>query len=390
MIHRTDGAFTIDSKLPAVGTTIFTVMSKLAAEVGAINLSQGFPDFDCDPALVEAVAAHMRNGKNQYAPMAGVPRLREAIAAKYAWSCGRTYDPETDVTVTSGGTEGIFDAVAATVGPGDEVVVLEPCYDSYVPAITLSGGTPVFVRLQFPDYSIDWDAVRRAVTARTRMIMINSPHNPTGAVLTPEDIRALVDLVDGTRILILSDEVYEHIIFDGLRHESCARYDALSARAFIVGSFGKTYHTTGWKVGYTVAPAALSAEFRKVHQFVTFSTNTPVQHAIADFLETRRGLAELAPFFQAKRDLFLRLMAGSGFRPLACRGSYFQLMDYSAITDEADADFAIRLTREYGVASIPTSPFLHDGRAPAVLRFCFAKRDETLEQAAARLQGVRP
>jgi methionine transaminase len=389
MIHRADGAFTIDSKLPAVGTTIFTVMSRLAAEVGAINLSQGFPDFDCDPALVEAVAAHMRSGKNQYAPMAGVPRLREAIAAKYEWSSGRTYDPETDVTVTSGGTEGIFDAVAATVGRGDEVVVLEPCYDSYVPAITLSGGTPVFVRLQFPDYSIDWDAVRRAVTARTRMIMINSPHNPTGAVLTPEDIRALVDLVDGTRILILSDEVYEHIIFDGLRHESCARYDALAARAFIVGSFGKTYHTTGWKVGYTVAPAALTAEFRKVHQFVTFSTNTPVQHAIADFLETRRGLAELAPFFQAKRDLFLRLMAGSRFRPLACRGSYFQLMDYSAITDEADADFAIRLTREYGVASIPTSPFLHDGRAPAVLRFCFAKRDETLEQAAARLQGVR-
>ena len=390
MIHRTDGALTIDSKLPAVGTTIFTVMSRLAAEVGAINLSQGFPDFDCDPALVEAVSTHMRSGKNQYAPMAGVPRLREAIAAKYEWSSGRIYDPESDVTVTSGGTEGIFDAVAATVGPGDEVVVLEPCYDSYVPAITLSGGTPVFVRLQFPDYSIDWDAVRRAVTARTRMIMINSPHNPTGAVLTPEDIRALVDLVDGTRILILSDEVYEHIIFDGLRHESCARYDALAARAFIVGSFGKTYHTTGWKVGYTVAPAALTAEFRKVHQFVTFSTNTPVQHAIADFLETRRGLTELAPFFQAKRDLFLRLMSGSGFRPLACRGSYFQLMDYSAITDEPDADFAIRLTREYGVASIPTSPFLHDGKAPAVLRFCFAKRDETLEQAAARLQGVRP
>jgi methionine aminotransferase len=390
MIKRIDGVINIDSKLPAVGTTIFTVMSRLAAEVGAINLSQGFPDFDCDPALVDAVAAHMRSGQNQYAPMTGVARLREAIAAKFEWACGRRYDPETDVTVTSGGTEGIFDAVAATVGSGDEVIVLEPCYDSYVPAITLSGGTPVFVPLQFPDYSIDWDAVRRAVTARTRMIMLNSPHNPTGAVLTPEDIRALIDLVDGTRILIVSDEVYEHIIFDGLQHESCARYEPLASRAFIVGSFGKTYHTTGWKVGYTVAPGALTAEFRKVHQFVTFSTNTPVQHAIADFLETRRGLAELAPFFQAKRDLFLRLMAGSRFRPLACHGSYFQLMDYSDITDEPDAEFAIRLTREHGVASIPTSPFLHDRKAPPVLRFCFAKRDETLERAAARLQGVRP
>ncbi len=387
---RAEGVITIDSKLPTVGTTIFTVMSGLAAELDAINLSQGFPDFDCDPALVDAVAGHMRGGKNQYAPMPGVLRLREAIAAKYEWFCGRRYDPETEVTVTSGGTEGIFDAVAASVGPGDEVIVLEPCYDSYVPAIGLSGGTPVFVPLQFPDYTIDWDAVRRAVSPRTRMIMLNSPHNPAGSVLSPSDMGALIALVEGTRILILSDEVYEHIIFDGRRHESCARYDALAARAFVIGSFGKTYHTTGWKVGYTVAPAALTAEFRKVHQFVTFSTNTPVQHAIADFLETRRGLAELGPFFQAKRDLFLRLMEGSRFRPLACHGSYFQLMDYSAITDEADADFAIRLTREHGVASIPTSPFLRPGTtAPSVLRFCFAKQDDTLERAAARLQGVR-
>ena len=379
----------LDSKLPSVGTTIFTVMSRLAADLDAINLSQGFPDFDCDPALVDAVASHMRSGKNQYAPMHGVARLREAIAAKYAWFCGRRYDAETEVTVTSGGTEGIFDAVAASVGAGDEVVVLEPCYDSYVPAIELSGGTPVFVPLQLPDYSIDWDAVRRAITPRTRMIMLNSPHNPTGTVFTPEDIHSLVDLVDGTRILILSDEVYEHIIFDGLRHESCARHAALAARAFIIGSFGKTYHTTGWKVGYAVAPASLTAELRKVHQFVTFSTNTPVQHAIADFLETRRGLAELGPFFQKKRDLFLRLMEGSRFRPLACRGSYFQLMDYSAITGEADADFAIRLTKEHGVASIPTSPFLSGRRtAPNVLRFCFAKRDETLERAAERLRHV--
>jgi methionine transaminase len=378
----------IESKLPSVGTTIFTVMSRLAADLGAINLSQGFPDFDCDPALVDAVASHMRRGQNQYAPMQGVLRLREAIAGKYEHYHGRRYDPETEVTVTSGGTEAIFDAVAATVRAGDEVIVLEPCYDSYVPAIALSGATPVFVALQFPDYSIDWDAMRRAVTPRTRMIVVNTPHNPAGAVLTAEDIRELSTLVERTNIVVLSDEVYEHIIFDGVSHESMARHDALAARSFIVGSFGKTYHTTGWKVGYTVAPAWLMEEFRKVHQFVTFSTITPVQHAIADFLETRRGLAELAPFFQAKRDLFLELMAGSRFTPLPCRGSYFQLMDYSAITDERDADFAIRLTRERGVASIPTSPFLRSQAAPPVLRFCFAKKDETLRAAAERLRGA--
>ena len=378
----------IDSKLPSVGTTIFTVMSRLAADLGAINLSQGFPDFDCDPELIDAVARHMREGRNQYAPMQGVLPLRQAIANKYEAYYGRRYDPDTEVTVTSGGTEAIFDAVAAVVRPGDEVIVLEPCYDSYVPAIELAGGTPVVVSLTFPQYAVDWDAMRRAVTPRTRMIMINSPHNPTGAVLGPADIDRLSALVDGSRILILSDEVYEHIIFDGLRHESMARYDALAARSFIVGSFGKTYHTTGWKVGYTVAPAALTTEFRKVHQFVTFATNTPVQYAIADFLTVRRGLDELAPFYQAKRDLFLRLMEGSRFTPLPCRGSYFQLMDYSAITDEPDADFAIRLTRESGVASIPTSPFLYRQRPPTVLRFCFAKKDKTLEDAAARLVRV--
>jgi methionine transaminase len=378
----------LQSKLPSVGTTIFTVMSRLAADLGAINLSQGFPDFDCDPALVDAVAEHMRRGENQYAPMQGVLRLRQAIAAKYDWAYARRYDPETDVTVTSGATEAIFNAVAATVRPGDEVIVLEPCYDSYVPAIELSGATPVFIPLQFPDYTIDWDTVRAAVTPRTRLMIINTPHNPTGAVFTPADVDELAALVDRTGILIVSDEVYEHIIFDGIRHESMARHDALAARSFIVGSFGKTYHTTGWKVGYAVAPAALTAEFRKVHQFVTFSTNTPVQHAIADFLETRRGLAELPAFFQAKRDLFLRLTAGSRFKPLACRGSYFQLMDYSAITDEADADFAIRLTKEHGVASIPTSPFLTRQKAPRVLRFCFAKREDTLARAAERLRAV--
>ena len=378
----------IASKLPSVGTTIFTVMSKLASELGAINLSQGFPDFDCDPALVDAVAHHMRSGRNQYAPMQGILALREAIAAKYERWYGRRYDPESEITVTSGGTEALFDAVAAVVRPGDEVIVLEPCYDSYVPAIELSGGTPVAVSLTFPDYSIDWDAVRRAISPRTRMLVVNSPHNPAGAVLSAADIDELTATVGGTRIFILSDEVYEHIIFDGRRHESMARYPALASRSFIVGSFGKTYHTTGWKVGYAVAPAALTAEFRKVHQFVTFATNTPVQHALADFLSAERGLRELAPFYQAKRDLFLRLMQGSRFKPLACSGSYFQLMDYSSITDEADAEFAIRLTRERGVASIPTSPFLYKRTAPSVLRFCFAKKDETLVAAADRLKNV--
>ena len=378
----------LDSKLPAVGTTIFTVMSRLASELGAINLSQGFPDFDCDPALVDAVARHMRAGQNQYAPMQGVLPLRQAISAKFEHYHGRRYDPETEVTVTSGGTEAIFDAVAAVVHPGDEVIVLEPCYDSYIPAIVLSGGRPIVVTLRYPDYSVDWDAVGRAITAKTRMLILNSPHNPTGAVLGRDDIDALAAIVRGTNLLIVSDEVYEHIIFDGLQHESMARYPALAERSFIVGSFGKTYHVTGWKIGYTVAPAALTAEFRKVHQFVTFASNTPVQLALGEFLAERRGLDGLAPFYQAKRDLFLRLMEGSRFKPLASRGSYFQLMDYSAITGEEDADFAIRMTKEYGVASIPTSPFLSRAKAPTVVRFCFAKKDDTLERAADRLRRV--
>jgi methionine transaminase len=376
------------SRLPSVGTTIFTVMSKLAADLGAINLSQGFPDFECDPALVDAVVRHMRAGLNQYPPMQGVASLRQAIAAKYAHFYGGQYDPDTEVTVTSGATEAIFDAVAAVVHPGDEVIVLEPCYDSYLPAIELNGGIPVVVSLRLPNYQIDWDAVRDAITPRTRLLMINSPHNPTGSIITAEDISALTSIVRNTGIFIVSDEVYEHIIFDGAPHESMARHPELAARSFIVGSFGKTYHVTGWKIGYAVAPAALTAEFRKVHQFVTFTTITPVQHAIAEFLSARTGLDELPSFYQRKRDLFLRLMEASRFRPLPCRGSYFQLMDYSAISDEPDADFAIRMTKEHGVASIPTSPMLYRARAPQVVRFCFAKKDETLERATERLRRV--
>jgi methionine aminotransferase len=381
-------SFRLDSKLPAVGTTIFTVMSKLAADLGAINLSQGFPDFAADPALVEAVARHMREDRNQYAPMQGVPALRQAIARKFETFHGRRYDPDTEVTVTSGGTEAIFDAIAAVLHPGDEAIVLEPCYDSYIPAIELNGGTPVVVSLTFPGYAVDWEALGAAVTPRTRILILNSPHNPSGAILTAADIDRLKGLVRGTDILIVADEVYEHIIFDGAQHESMARHPELAERSFIIGSFGKTYHVTGWKVGYAVAPAELTAEFRKVHQFVTFATNTPVQHALADFLGSQQGLRELAPFYQAKRDLFLRVMEGSRFRPLPCRGSYFQLMDYSAITDEDDTAFSIRLTREHGVACIPTSPFLYRSSAPKVVRFCFAKKDETLTAAAERLRRV--
>ena len=379
---------TLRSRLPAVGTTIFTVMSKLAADVGAINLSQGFPDFDCDPALVDAVVKYMRAGLNQYPPMQGAMPLREAIAAKYAHYYGATYDAVTEVTVTSGATEAIFDAIASVVHPGDEVIVLEPCYDSYIPGIELNGGVPVVVPLRLPDYRIDWDAVRDAITPRTRLLMINSPHNPTGSIVTADDITALSAIVRESGIFVISDEVYEHIIFDGARHESLARYPDLAERAFIVGSFGKTYHVTGWKIGYAVAPAALTAELRKVHQYVTFTTITPVQHAIAEFLAARTGLDDLPAFYQRKRDLFLSLMEHSRFRPLPCRGSYFQLMDYSAISSEPDADFAIRVTREHGVASIPTSSMLAKSRAPLVVRFCFAKQDDTLERAAERLRLI--
>jgi methionine aminotransferase len=378
----------IQSKLPNVGTTIFTVMSKLAADLGAINLSQGFPDFDCDPALVDAVTKHMREGRNQYAPMQGVPALRQAIAAKFKDLHGASYDPDTEVTVTSGGTEAIFDAVAAVIRPGDEVIVFEPCYDSYVPAVEVNGGTAVVVSLRYPDYAVPWDEVRAAMTPRTKMIALNSPHNPTATILSAADMQQLASIVEGTGLTIMSDEVYEHIIFDGARHESMARHEALRARSFIVGSFGKTYHVTGWKLGYVVAPAALTTEFRKVHQFVTFSSMTPTQYAVADFLSARRGYPELSAFYQRKRDLFLELIAGSRWKPLPSRGTYFQLLDYSAITDERDMDFALRLTREHGVASIPTSAFLYRQAPPLALRFCFAKKDETLQAAAERLRRL--
>ena len=373
------------SKLPTVGTTIFSVMSALAAEHEAINLSQGFPDFDCDPHLFNLVQQAMHAGHNQYAPMPGVPILRERIAGITAALYGAEYDPEHEITITAGATAALFAAISAVVHPGDEVIVLEPAYDSYVPVITLCGGTPVFVRLTWPEYGIDWQALRRALSPRTRMIILNSPHNPTAATLSAHDLQKLDDLIHDTDILVLSDEVYEHIIFDGRQHASVARNDNLRQRAFVVSSFGKTFHTTGWKVGYCLAPAELMREFRKVHQFLTFSVATPLQHAFAGYLQDENRYLELGRFYQAKRDLFLDMMRASRFRPLACCGTYFQSFDYSAISEEDDQSMARRVTQEWGVAAIPVSAFYHDGTDNRVLRFCFAKSDETLERAAERL-----
>ncbi len=320
--------------------------------------------------------------------MQGVTALREALAHRITRLYGAVYDPDTEITVTSGATEALFCVIAACVGPGDEAIVIEPCYDSYVPVIQLCGGTPVFVTLRFPDYRIDWSEVGRAITPRTRLLILNSPHNPTGMVLEPDDLRQLAELLHRTDVVVLSDEVYEHVIFEGLRHESLAGSPELAARSCIVSSFGKTYHTTGWKIGYVSAPASLTGEIRKIHQFVTFASNTPIQHAYAEFLGRRASEGELARFYQEKRDRFLSLIGESRFRPIACRGTYFQLLDYSAITDEADADFARRLLETHGVAAIPTSAFLYASAAPAVLRFCFAKRTDTLEAAAERLRAV--
>jgi len=375
----------VQSKLPDVGITIFTVMSNLANEHSATNLSQGFPDFDVDPKLLDLVDKYMRAGYNQYAPMQGVFALRARIAEKAQQLYEAAYDPATEITVTSGATEALFAAITAVVQTGDEVIVMEPAFDCYVPAIELNGGTPVFVKYRFPDYHIDWDDVKRAITSKTRLIILNSPHNPTGAVLSSEDISALKRIARDTDVLIVSDEVYEHIIFDGRVHESMARHPELAQRSFVISSFGKTYHTTGWKIGYCLAPEPLSAEFQRVHQFLTFASNTPIQHAYAEFMQNKNAYLKLSEFYQQKRDTFLALIEPSRFKPIPCGGTYFQMLDYSAISDEPDAAFAKRLTIEHGVASIPPSVFYHDGEDHRVLRFCFAKKDETLERAAEKL-----
>ena len=375
----------VASRLPHVGTTIFTVMSRLAAECGALNLSQGFPDFSAPAELYDLVAKHMRAGSNQYAPMAGTPQLREAIAVKTERLYGTGYDPEHEITVTAGGTQAIFTAVAAMVRPGDEAIVFEPVYDSYVPAIELAGGTALRVPLAYPGYRPDWAAVRRLVSPRTRLILFNTPHNPTGTVWGEEDLLALADLVRGTGIAIVSDEVYEHIVFDGRRHESCARHPELAARSFVVGSFGKTFHVTGWKVGYVLAPRELMVEFRKVHQFVVFTVNTPVQLALAEWLAEPARYLDLGAFYQGKRDFFRQGLAATRLVPLPCAGTYFQLASYAGVSDEPDTRLAERLTRELGVASIPVSAFHADARQDRVLRFCFAKSEDTLARACQRL-----
>ncbi len=380
----------LQSKLPRVGTTIFTVMSQLAQEHGAVNLGQGFPDFEVPGRLVAELDRAMRAGHNQYAPMTGVPALRRAIAAKTARVYGYLPDPDAEVTVTSGATEAIFNAVHAVVRAGDEVIVLDPCYDCYEPAIELAGARAVHVPLDPASFAPDWQRVRDAITPRTRMLMINSPHNPSGAMFTTGDMRELETIVSGTGIFLLSDEVYEHIVFDGARHESVLRWPALRERAFVVSSFGKTYHCTGWKVGYCIAPPELGAEFRKVHQYNVFSTFAPAQHAFAAMLEAEPAHYEqLGAFYQAKRDRFRDQLATTRLRPLPVPGGYFQLVDYSAVSDLDDAAFCRWLTTEKGVAAIPLSPFYETPpQAQRLARLCFAKNEATLDAAVARLQTL--
>jgi methionine aminotransferase len=378
----------VPSKLPDVGVSIFAVMTRLANEHGAINLSQGFPDFDCDPALVDAVALAMRAGYNQYAPMPGVLALREAIAKKVQVCYGATYDPQAEVQIVSGATAGLFASLTAFVQRGDEVLLFEPCYDSYVPVIRLSGGVPVFASLRYPDYRVDWDEVKRSLSSRTKVILLNTPHNPTGRMWTADDMRQLSAIVDGTDLLVISDEVYEHVIFDGRRHESVLRYPDLRARACVISSFGKTFHTTGWKVGYCVAPQPILTEVQRVHQFMTFTVHTPSQIAFAEFVSRDPQASALAAFYQQKRDLFLQMIDGSRFTPLPCEGTYFQLLDYSSVARDKDTEMAMRLIKEHGVASIPCSAFLYKDAGGPVLRFCFAKKEETLRAAAERLRRI--
>lgn len=378
----------IVSKLPQTGTTIFTVMSALAAELGAINLSQGYPDYDCSPELVELVSKAMTNGHNQYAPMPGLMALREQIAIKTEKLYGAVYNPDTEITVTAGGTQAIFTAISAAIHPNDEVIIFEPAYDCYAPAIKLMGGVVKSLELDPPDYRIAWDMVKRLINGKTKMIILNSPHNPTATILRKEDIDELSALVKNQDILILSDEVYEHLIYDGETHHSMARYPELQQRSFIVSSFGKTFHATGWKMGYCLAPAYLMAEFRKIHQFLVFSVNAPMQHAIAEYLKDENTYLSLPAFFQQKRDYFREGLKGSRFKLLPCAGSYFQSVSYDGITDEKDTEYAIRLTKEIGVASIPVSVFYRQGTDSHILRFCFAKRQETIDKAVDRLLKV--
>ncbi len=376
---------TITSKLPSVGTTIFTTMSALAAEVGAINLSQGFPDYECSAELIELVNQAMKDGHNQYAPMGGVMKLREQIAIKTEKLYGTKYDPVSEITVTAGGTQAVFTAICTVVNPNDEVIIFEPAFDCYAPAVKLMGGVVKSMELQPPNYRIDWGMVRKLMSNRTKLIIINSPHNPTATILNEEDIEELTALVKDRDIFILSDEVYEHLIYDGATHHSMARYPDLAQRSFVIASFGKLFHATGWKVGYCLAPAYLTHEFRKIHQYIVFSVNSAVQTGIANYLEDENVYLSLPAFFQQKRDHFAKGLSETQFELLPSSGSYFQLAKYGHLTDEPDDDFALRLTKEAGVACIPTSVFYTQGTDHHIIRFCFAKKQETLDNAVNRL-----
>ena len=372
----------IVSKLPQMGNSIFAVMSQMANEFNAINLSQGFPDFDIASEIIDLVHKYMKKGYNQYAPMQGVPGLRAAISRKIHDTYGLTYDPVSEITVTAGATEALYAAITAFVREGDEVIIFEPAYDLYGPAVKLNGGVLKYATLKYPDYHIDWDDVKKLISHKTKMIIINTPHNPTGSILKKQDLEALQKITRDSDILILSDEVYEHLIFDNLVHESVCRYPELVERSLVIGSFGKTFHATGWKMGYCMAPENLMNEFRKAHQFIVFACNTPVQYAIAEFLTDKENYTYLNDFYQKKRDYFVKLISGSRFKIIPSYGTYFQLLDYSDMSDEKEPEFAMRLTRDFKIASIPVSVFYHKPVNNNVLRFCFAKKEETLEKAA--------
>jgi methionine aminotransferase len=378
----------VKTKLPEWGTSIFTVMSSMAIEYKAINLAQGFPDFNCDAELLELVGYYQKKGFNQYAPMQGVPILRKAISDKIEKLYNKRYDPDKEITVTSGATQALYTAITSVVKKGDEVIIFEPVYDSYVPDILSNGGIPVYIPLNPRDYSYDWEKVRAKISSRTKAIVINSPHNPTGSLISEEDIKELENIVKGTDILIISDEVYEHITFDGNKHLSLASSEILSKRTFVISSFGKTYHTTGWKMGYCAAPENLTKEFRKMHQFIVFSSNTPIQYAYADFMKQEERYLSLGNFYQQKRDLFLNEIAESKFKLKSCDGTYFQLLDYSSISDKLDIEFAEYLTKEVGVAVIPLSPFYEKQVSKSLIRICFAKTDEVLKKAASLLNKL--
>jgi methionine aminotransferase len=380
---------TIPSKLPQTGTSVFAVMSQLAREHGAINLSQGFPDFPVSEELIDLVHYYMRKGYNQYAPMQGVPELRRALSQMFQQNYDVHYDPDKVINITAGATQALFTAISAFIREGDEAIIFEPAYDSYAPAVLTNGGMVKYATLQHPDFSINWDELPRMFTSRTRLVIINSPHNPTGSTLSEDDMQRLERITRGTDIIVISDEVYEHLIFNGIQHQSICMYPELASRSLLIGSFGKTFHATGWKTGFVMGPEKLMAEYRKVHQFVVFAGNTPIQYAVANYLQNEAHYKKLGPFFQQKRDVFAKALEDSSFNILPCHGTYFQLLDYSNLTDMPEMDFAQWLVKEHKIAAIPVSSFYHKKDNHQVLRFCFAKTEETLLEAVAVLSNIK-